>query len=286
MCTDEKKRLLSFVVVGGGPTSVEFTAELHDFLIDDLKRMYAELIPHVSISLIEASPELLGTFSKVLRDYTKSSLLKRKINVVTSHAVRNIEYQDRPSGWIGDLTEAVLDDDTRIQFGTMIWSAGLAQIRLVNRLELEKGRGGRILVNDKLQVCHEKYHNSVWALGDCSVNAEKPCPPTAQVAQQQAKYIAKMLNDGPASSSGAPFEFFSLGAMSQLGLGRGVLDLTNVGANASHKVPDEVGAWSGLTAWLSWRMAYWGKQVSFVNKLLIPMHWFKTFFFGRDISRF
>ena len=267
----------------GGPTSVEFTAELHDFLKDDIKRMYPDLVPYVRISLIEASPELLGTFSKVLRDYTKKSLVNRKINVVTSQAVKSIAYAERPSGWVGDKTEAVLSDDTRLEFGTLIWSAGLAQVRFVEGLKLEKGRGGRILVDDRQRVCHEKYRDSVWALGDCCVNPEKPCPPTAQVAQQQAKYIAKSLNDGPQEK---PFEFFSLGAMSQLGLGRGVLDMTTVGHQGSHKVPEQVGAWSGFVAWASWRLAYWGKQVSFANKLLIPMHWFKAFFFGRDISRF
>lgn len=181
--------------------------------------MFAELIPYVNISLIEASPELLGTFSKVLREYTKSSLEKRKINVVTSHAVKNIDYVNRPGGWVGDRTEAVLDDDSRLPFGTMIWSAGLAQVRFVDGLELPKGRGGRLLVNDRQQVCHEKYKDSVWALGDCCVNEDQPCPPTAQVAQQQAKYIAKSFNKGHQNQ---PFEFFSLGAMSQLGLGRGV----------------------------------------------------------------
>lgn len=98
----------------GGPTSVEFTAELHDFLIDDLSRMFSPLIPLVSITLVEASPDLLSTFSKVLRDYTKSSLQKRKINIITSHAVKNISFESQPTGWVGDMTEAVLDDDSRI----------------------------------------------------------------------------------------------------------------------------------------------------------------------------
>ena len=270
--------------IAGGPTSVEFTAELHDFLTYDLKRMYGDLIPCVSISLIEASPELLGSFSKVLRDYTKSSLTSRKINVVTSQAVKEIEYENRPDGWVGDKTQAKLADGTRMPFGTMVWSAGLAQVKFVDGLDLAKGRGGRILVDDRLRVCHEKYKDSVWALGDCCVNEAKPCPPTAQVAQQQAKYIAKTLNKGEQK---APFEFFSLGAMSQLGIGRGVLDLTSVGGvDAPKKVPEQVGAWSGFVAWASWRLAYWGKQVSLVNKILIPMHWFKAFFFGRDISKF
>ena len=236
--------------------------------------MFAELIPFVNISLIEASPELLGTFSKVLRDYTKSSLEKRKINVVTSHAVKNIDYQNRPDGWVGDRTEAVLDDDSRLPFGTMIWSAGLAQVRFVQGLDLEKGRGGRLLVNDRQQVYggggdgdEEMQQNSVYALGDCCVNETQPCPPTAQVAQQQAKYIAKMFNRG-INEQQVPFEFFSLGAMSQLGLGRGVLDLTSMGSSQSpHKVPEQLGAWSGFSAWVSWRLAYWGKQVSLANKV-------------------
>lgn len=134
------------------------------------------------------------------------------------------------------------------------------------------------------------HQDSVWALGDCCVNDDKPCPPTAQVAQQQAKYIARALNAGKERQTQThtqpSFEFFSLGAMSQLGLGRGVVDFTSVGTQSSQKVPENIGAWSGPLAWASWRLAYWGKQVSLANKLLIPMHWFKAFFFGRDISKF
>jgi NADH dehydrogenase FAD-containing subunit len=131
--------------------------------------------------------------------------------------------------------------------------------------------------------------SGVWALGDACVNPELPLPPIAQVAQQQATYLCQTLNAAP-SQAPEPFKFFSLGAMSQLGFGDGVVDFTQLGDPNHPKLqghlPGPVPVLTGLSAWLAWRFAYWGKQVSFANKVLIPMHWFKTWILGRDISKF
>ena len=91
----------------------------------------------------------------------------------------------------------------------------------------------------------------------------------AQVANQQGKYLAKSLNKG----SNKPFRYIFMGSMAQLGTWNAVADLNGP------KV-------TGLAAFLAWRSAYWGYQVSVTNKILIPMYWFKSFFFGRDISKF
>ena len=91
-----------------------------------------------------------------------------------------------------------------------------------------------------------------------------------------------MLNaDGMAKKK---FSLFSLGAMAQVGQFKGVYDGTHVGDPYGEQY--NVNKISGLTAFLLWRTGYWGKQVSTVNKILIPMHWFKSWIFGRDISRF
>jgi len=276
---EERARLLHFVVVGGGPTSVEFTAELHDFLKQDLKRVYPDLTMYTRITLVESSANLLGTFAQSLRDYTRSSLEKRQVEVLTGTAVKAVTYV-HPPAWVGDCTTAHLSNGAQLLFGTMVWSAGLAPVKFSESLEVEKGRAGRIVIDG---TCRVPGLHGVWAMGDCAINPGRPCPPTAQVAQQQAKYIAKALNSG---STSKPFEFLSLGAMSQLGFGKGVLDLTSAGTQDGPHLPEKIGTVSGFVAFASWRFAYWGKQVSLVNKIQIPMYWFKAFFFGRDISRF
>jgi NADH dehydrogenase FAD-containing subunit len=87
----ERRRLLSFLVVGGGPTSCEFTAELHDFVKYDVRRLYRDLLPFVKITLVEAGPALLGPFDRALQDYAHGLFRKRDIDVRLGTAVVDVE---------------------------------------------------------------------------------------------------------------------------------------------------------------------------------------------------
>ena len=113
------------------------------------------------------------------------------------------------------------------------------------------------------------------------MNPDKPLPPLAQVAQQQGKYVAGVINSG--SRDCGSFSFFNVGSLASLGNFDAVLDASKIGDPEDES---NLGTLSGVIAFLVWRFAYFGKQVSYVNKLLIPMHWLKTKLFGRDISRF
>jgi NADH dehydrogenase FAD-containing subunit len=168
----------------------------------------------------------------------------------------------------------------------MVWSAGLAPqdftTSLQETLELHP-RTKRIVVDDYLRV--KGYEGSLWAIGDAAVNAEgAPFPQLAQVARQQGMYMAKVLN-GTQGEDEKEFHFFSLGSMAYVGELKGIYDGSSVGEPGMDNNP-KVPKITGLMALLMWRFAYWGRQTSLVNKMLIPMHWFKSFVFGRDISRF
>jgi NADH dehydrogenase/NADH:ubiquinone reductase (non-electrogenic) len=80
---EERARLLSFVVVGGGPTSCEFVGELHDFVTEDVSRWYPDLKEHIKITLLEGSPRLMGSFDETLSSVLRESLLKRRVQVRT-----------------------------------------------------------------------------------------------------------------------------------------------------------------------------------------------------------
>jgi len=259
MPEEERQRLLTFVVVGGGPTSIEFTSELYDFLHSDVTKWYPDLAGAYKVVLIEAGKHLLGAFDETLSTYVEKLFQKRHISLMTGETVDKVEFNTVVTG-----------SGARVPFGLCVWSTGNAALDVVKSLGLELSRDGRILVDDKLRV---RGQDSVFALGDCAVSASAPMAMLAQVANQQGKYLAKSLNRDPELSSVKPFRYIFMGSMAQLGTWNAVADLNGP------KV-------TGLAAFLAWRSAYWGYQVSITNKILIPMYWFKSFWFGRDISKF
>ena len=87
----QRDRLLSFIVVGGGPTSCEFMSELHEFINDDVASWFPDLIPHIKMTLVEAGPGILGSFDKALSEYYLKELEKKNINVRLNTAVDGID---------------------------------------------------------------------------------------------------------------------------------------------------------------------------------------------------
>lgn len=161
MSIEERKRLLSFVVVGGGPTSCEFVAELHDFVKNDVKRLYSDLVPHVKVTLVEAGSALLGPFDKKLQEYTLGLFTNRSVDVRLDCSVTEVESYDG-EGFHYPAKRAVLSDGSKLPFGTLVWSAGLKPVKFTNSLEgiLPKAENGRILVDDYLRV--KGHEGSIW----------------------------------------------------------------------------------------------------------------------------
>ena len=279
MSEAERRRLLSFVVVGGGPTSCEFVSELHDFLKDDVSRLYKDLLPYVTITLVEAGPALLGPFDVALQNYAHGLFQKRDIDVRLGTAVTGVE-DFQGDGYRYPARRALFSDGTSLEFGTMVWSAGLAPVKFTEAIDLPRHeRSRRILVDEYLRV--KGHEGTIWAIGDGAVNESgPPLPQLAQVARQQGMYLAKILN-GKQDETEKPFEFFSLGSMASLGDFKGIYDGSSIGPPGPKDDNKPVPRMTGLAALMMWRFAYWGRQTSIVNKILIPMHWFKSFLFGR-----
>lgn len=276
MSDQERKRLLSFIVVGGGPTSCEFVAELHDFLKHDVSRLYKDLLPYVTITLVEAGPALLGPFDAALQDYAHGLFERRDVDVRLGTAVTGVEDFEG-EGYRYPARRALLSDGSSLEFGTMVWSAGLSQVKFTERSDLPRHeRSGRILVDEYLRV--KGHEGDIWAIGDSSINETgTPLPQLAQVARQQGMYLAEIMS-GKKKEDEEPFSFFSLGSMASLGDLKGVYDGTKVGEPGKEIRQPMM---KGLLALLLWRFAYWGRQTSWSNKLLIPVLWFKSYVFGR-----
>ncbi len=254
---EERKRLLTFVVVGGGPTSIEFTSELSDFIKEDVTKYYRDMRGNYEIVVVEAAKNLLGAFDSTLSNYVERQMTKRSVTVLNNESVREVK----------DVS-VVLASGKEIPFGVCVWSTGNTALDFVKNLDgVTMTKDRRIQVEDNLQVVGQR---DVYAIGDAAANKNVPLAMLAQVANQQGRHLASCLNrDTP----DAPFQFKFMGAMAQLGLFQAVADLHGTKL-------------TGLTAFLTWRSAYWTLTVSITNKILIPMYWFKSFWFGRDISKF
>jgi NADH:ubiquinone reductase (non-electrogenic) len=153
--------------------------------------------------------------------------------------------------------------------GLILWAAGNTPVPLVERMG-ESVEHGRLVVDGYLRL---GSRDGVYALGDCAINPEKTLPATAQVAQQQGKYLARQLELRRAGKPIKPFRFRPQGMLAYIGGGQALADLPQV-------------KWSGRSAWLFWRSVYLTKLVSLSNKIKVLFDWLKARLFGRDLSRF
>ncbi|KAI1174251.1 pyridine nucleotide-disulfide oxidoreductase-domain-containing protein [Nemania sp. FL0916] len=311
----ERRKLLHFAVVGGGPTGIEFAAELHDLVRDDLRRIYPDLVARfVRITVYDVAPKVLPMvlpmFDQKLAQYAMDVFKRERIAVKTEHHLTRIRPDDDCTGCL-KLRFKEYGDEEEIGAGIVVWSTGLMQNPLIQklataevteslsssteevmssaamRLQSDEKTGG--LVTDShlrvMTVPHSQgapggadQKNStsilpdVYTIGDCAVVAGQRYPATAQVASQQATYLAKQINkDGDANAK--PFRFRNWGVMTYLG-----------GWRAIHQSSaDEL---TGRAAWFLWRTAYLTKSMSIRNKIMVPVYWAISFLFGRDVSRF
>ncbi len=256
---EEQKRLLHFVIVGGGPTGVEFAAELHDFLTEDLAESYRSCIPDVAITLFEAGNTILNTFDATLSEYTLKIFKRQKISVRLKSQVERVEEK-----------ELILKDGSQVPYGMLVWSTGNTPNAFVNNLSFEKDRAGRVLTDEQLRV---KGFPFIYALGDCAAIDGENLPAVAQVAQQQGHYLSKSLNRKAQGKQVKNFVFTNKGMLAYIGSNKALANLPQVKGK-------------GFSTFIFWRSAYLTKLVSFKNKVLVIFDWMKTFLFGRDASRF
>lgn len=256
---EEQARLLHFVVVGGGPTGVEFAAELHDFLDEDLDRWYPNLADHVKITLVEARGNILSSFDTRLSEYAMRSMQRQKVDVRTHAMVQKVEPNT--------LT---LADNTRIECGMILWSTGNGPTPFTQQLVFAKDRSGRLMTDTHFRVIGT---DNIFAIGDCATIEGQNLPATAQVAQQQGKYLAIQFNEMQKGREVGPFTYKNMGMLAYVGDKKALADLKRVKS-------------SGFGTYIFWRSAYLTKLVSLKNKFLVIIDWIKAAIFGRDISQF
>jgi NADH dehydrogenase FAD-containing subunit len=290
-----RTRLLHFAIVGGGPTGIEYAAELHDLIKDDLVKIYPTLIPYVKITIYDVAPKILPMFDKSLSTYALENFKREKISVKTETHVE--EIQEAEGGGFRVLIRN--GPEGGIGVGMVVWSTGLCQSPFIkkitknpikpssnidtHRFNVEyEPKSGALLTDDRLRLkthctaspSSKRVMEDVFAIGDCATVENDQLPATAQVANQKAIWLAKRLNKEDFQKRS--FEYHNLGTMAYIGNWKAIMQ------GAGKNNPDV----KGRAAWILWRAAYLTKSVSWRNKIVIPTYWIVNWLFGRDISRF
>lgn len=250
ICRDPQRRreLLSFLVVGGGPSGVEIAGALGEMKKDIVPREYPELDPaEVRIVLVEASDRLLGGMDPRAGQRAIKDLEQLMVEVRLNTAMKG--YEDKT---------VTFADGSREYWETLIWTAGVRGETMPGLPEECIGRGGRIVVDP---FCRVKGLNDVYAIGDIALceSGKYPSghPQVAQVAIQMANNLARTLNG---EKTPVPFEYKDKGSMATIGKNRAVVDLKGKFI-------------AGRPAWWAWMAIHLVSILGMRNKLIVLLNW-------------
>jgi NADH dehydrogenase len=254
--TDPEKRrtLLTFVIVGGGPTGVELAGALAEISRQSLARDFRHFDPTAAtIVLLEGGPALLAAFPPPLQERARRDLEQLGVQVHTGSVVTGVE------------AEAVLIGAKRIPAATILWAAGVAASPLGRALGAPTDRAGRVLVNPDLTVpgCP-----NVFVVGDlASLTDEQghPLPGVAQVAVQMGGHAAHNIMRAIANQPFRPFRYRDYGNMATIGRAKAVADL--------HWLRLQ-----GLIGWLAWVFIHLIKLIGFRNRVVVMVQWAWAYF--------
>jgi len=257
----KRNKLLHFVIVGGGPTGIEFGAELYDFITEDVSKLFPHIKDKVHVTLVEGQ-SILPSFDKKLRKFAEKKFHQRK----NYHLIKDFVTEVQSD-------KVILKSGNQIQTNAVVWSTGIAPRSFTVNLDCEKSASGQLIVDEymRLQNCE-----NVYAIGDCACVESRPLPATGQVAERQGRYLAKSFNKISVNDGvGKPFTWNNFGMLAYIG-----------GHDAVADLPTPGGKLSGFFTWLLWRSVYLTRLGSWKNRFQVPFDWTRQLMFGRDTSRF
>jgi NADH:quinone reductase (non-electrogenic) len=243
-----QRDLLTFVLVGGGPTGVELAGTLAEIARQTLRDEYRSIdTSRARIVLVEAS-RLLATFPESLQAAARKSLARLGVEIREGVAVTDID------------AHGVMVGNERIDAGTIVWAAGVAASPLVATLGAPLDRAGRVLVEPDLSI---PGHPEVFVVGDAAAflhQGGKLLPGVAQTAMQGAKHAAKNILRRERGQPTLPFVYRNFGNMAIVGRGSAVADLPWA-------------RFSGAIGWLSWLFLHLTMLIGFRNRVVVLFEW-------------
>jgi NADH:ubiquinone reductase (H+-translocating) len=258
---DERARLMTFVLVGAGPTGVELAASLAQMVRITLNGNFRRIDPSKStIILLDAGSRVLPTFAKPLSQGVTRRLTKLGVKVMTGVKVETVDEH------------GVIAGGTRIPSATVLWTAGVAASPVAKMLGGQTDRAGRALVDPFLGVADV---SGVFVAGDAAsvMQNEHSVPGVAQAAIQEGRYVGRLIaNELKGRNLEHPFCYFDAGNMAVVGKNYAVLER----------------GWlrtSGFPTWLVWVVIHILSLPQMQNRLRVQRQWLWTYFTGQRSSR-
>ncbi|ARP97791.1 NAD(P)/FAD-dependent oxidoreductase [Pseudorhodoplanes sinuspersici] len=250
---DERRRLLNFVVVGGGPTGVELAGAIAELAKRALASDFRNIDPRSArIVLVEAGPRILTQFDESLSSSALQALEQLGVEVRSGTEVTGCDDAGVSMG------------DERIESRTILWAAGVEASPASRWLGAESDRAGRAKVEPDLSLPGRPH---IFVIGDTAscVDAEgKPLPGVAPVAKQQGYYVAHAIAARAAGKSVPAFRYRDYGTLATIGRSRAVAQIGRIKL-------------SGFAAWLLWCFAHIYFLIGFRNRLLVMVNWAWSF---------
>ncbi len=250
---EKRQALMSFVVIGGGPTGVEMAGALCELSRHVLRRDFRLIDPaKAKVYLLEAGPRILSTFHEKLSASATKHLAKLGCQVRTGAMVTQI-----------DETGVYLGEE-KIPSQCVVWGAGVRATSLTKTLFTQLDKAGRIVVEPDLSL---PGHPNVFAIGDTAVflhQGGKPLPGTSPVAMQQGRAVARSIKATLVGKGRGPFRFFDKGSMATIGRSAAVVESGWFRLN-------------GLLAWLAWLLVHIFFLIGFRNRFIVLFEWFWSY---------
>ncbi len=245
-----RRRLLTFVVIGGGPTGVEMAGACAELSRKVLARDFRAIDPaSARVVLVEGGPRVLRAFPETLGQSARQQLESLGVTVWEQHQVKEI-----------DSLGVLLADGTRLASANVIWAAGVRAAPLAETLGVELDRGGRVKVGED---CTVRGHSNAFVIGDIAAMKDRngvEVPGLCPAAIQQGLYVARCIREDLKGKPRVGFAYRDKGTMATIGRSRAI-------------------AWTGrlkltgMSAWLAWMLVHVLFLVGFRNRFVVMFEW-------------
>ena len=262
----EHDRLMTIVVVGGGPTGVELAGSFAELTRTVMNLDFRRVDPsQAHVILLEGGPRILSHLTPDLSEKARRQLVHLGVNVETGTQVKSIREG------VVELANGKI-----IKAGNIVWAAGVAATPLAKKLGVETDRSGRVKVNPDLSL---PGHPEVFAIGDMALVLEadgKPVPGVSPAAMQMGKHVAGIiaaeLDAGAHRPARPPFKYWDKGTMATIGRSAAVAQMGSLRL-------------SGYPAWLAWLFVHLIFLIGFRNRTAVLYQWAYAYIFNRRSAR-